>query len=193
MDNQEKLYTGLSKAAWGYFLLLFDINLGNVSILPSFAGCFLLYSALKYLAEEQRDLLLLRPLGLLLAVWNLANWLLSWLGVNLDGRFLFLDLLISAAGLYFHFQFLTDMAALAEKLQKPDSELDRQIRKRRTLYMVLTTLIAVISYLPLPTEESRSWIILCLGIVGCIVAFLVMFALFRLRRCVPREEVSFPK
>ena len=31
MDNREKLYSGLSKAAWGYFLLNFDINLGTVS------------------------------------------------------------------------------------------------------------------------------------------------------------------
>ena len=189
MDNREKLYSGLSKAAWGYFLLVFDINLGNVSILPSFAGCFLLYSALKYLAEEQRDLLLLRPLGLLLAVWNLANWLLSWLGANLDGRFLFFDLLISAAGLYFHFQFLTDIAALAEKLQEPDSRLDCQIRKRRTLYLVLTTLLQIVHYLPQLTPEIITGVTFCLGLGYGIVAFLVMYALFRLRRCVPREDI----
>ena len=130
MDNREKLYSGLSKAAWGYFLLNFDINLGTVSILPRFAGFFMLCSALGYLAEEQRDLTLLCPLGRLLAVWNLADWLLSWFGTHLTGKLLFLDLLITAAGLYFHFQFLTDMAALAEKLQQPDSGLDCRLRQR---------------------------------------------------------------
>ena len=193
MTDRKNLYRCLSNAAWGYLLLHFDINLGTVSILPAFAGYLLLFSAISGLSEERRDLVLLRPLCILLAVWNGLEWLLSWAGADPSGLFPPLDIVVTVTGLYFHFQFLTDMAALAEKLQKPDSELDRQIRKRRTLYMVLTTLIAVISYLPLPTEESRSWIILCLGIVGCIVAFLVMFALFRLRRCVPREEVSFPK
>lgn len=188
MDNREKLYTGLSKAAWGYFLLVFDINFGNVSILPSFAGCFLLYSALAYLAEERRDLLLLRTPCLLLAVWNLAGWLLSWFGAALYGKFIFLDLLTAAAGLYFHFQFLTDMAALAEKLQEPDSKLDCQIRKRRTLYMVLTTLLQIVHCLPQLTPGITAGITFCLGLVYGIAAFLVMYALFRLRRCVPREN-----
>lgn len=188
MDNRENLYSGLSKAAWGYFLLVFDINFGNVSILPSFAGCFLLYSALPYLAEEQRELMLLRPPCLLLAVWNLAGWLLSWFGAALYGKFIFLDLLAAAAGLYFHFQFLTDMAALAEKLQEPDSKLDCQLRKRRTLYMVLTALLQIVHYLPRLTPELTTGLTFCLGLVYGIVAFLVMYALFRLRRCVPREN-----
>ena len=169
MDNREKLYSGLSKAAWGYFLLNFDINLGTVSILPRFAGFFMLCSALGYLAEEQRDLTLLCPLGRLLAVWNLADWLLSWFGTHLTGKLLFLDLLITAAGLYFHFQFLTDMAGL---------------RQRRTLYLVLTTLITIVSYLPLPAADVKSWLILSLGLIACVVSLMVMFALFGLRRCV---------
>lgn len=182
MDNRENVYNGLSKAAWGYFLLNFDINLGAVSILPSFAGCFLLYAALNDLAAEQRDLRLLRPLCLLLALWNLAEWLLSWCGVNINGHILFLDLLTAAAGLYFHFQFLTDMAALAEKLQDTDSELDSQIRIRRTLYLVLTTAIALLMALPLPAGEIKTWLLLGLVLVHCIAAFLVMFSLFHLRR-----------
>ena len=193
MDNQEKLYTGLSKAAWGHFLLLFDINLGNVSILPSFAGYFLLYSALKYLAEEQRDLLLLRPLGLLLAVWSLANWLLSWLGVNLDGRFLFLDLLISAAGLYFHFQFLTDMAALAEAYQPDDDSLSGRIRSHRTAYTLIVTVIALLDTL----SQVFPWewwpgIIVFAALITCIVALMIMSDLFRLRRCVRDGGTELP-
>lgn len=188
MDNREKLYSGLSKAAWGYFLLNFDINLGTVSILPRFAGFFMLCSALGYLAEEQRDLTLLCPLGRLLAVWNLADWLLSWFGTHLTGKLLFLDLLITAAGLYFHFQFLTDMAALAEKLQQPDSGLDCRLRHRRTLYLVLTTLITIVSYLPLPAADVKSWLILSLGLIACVVSLMVMFALFGLRRCVSAAD-----
>ena len=45
MTDYERLYTGLSHAAWGYFLLHFNFNLNfdsvSINILPSFAGALL--------------------------------------------------------------------------------------------------------------------------------------------------------
>lgn len=188
MDDRENLCIGLGQAAWGYFLLTFDITLGPVSILPQFAGFLLLYFALNRLAGERRDLLLLKSPCLLLTVYHLADWLLSWLGAGLDGRFMFLDLPITVAGLYFHFQFLTDMAALAEKLQPPGSTLDRTIRQRRTVFVAQTTLFSLLSTaLPpgvLGDGETRTIVIFVLGLIGCIVVLSVMFSLFSLRRCV---------
>ena len=62
MTDRENLYKGLSHAAWGYFFLNFNFNLNNVSILPVFVGYILFFFAIKRLAEERRDLRLLRPL-----------------------------------------------------------------------------------------------------------------------------------
>ena len=73
MTDRHTLYDALSKAAWGYFFLYFDINLGSVSILPSFIGFLLFLSAIQQLKEERRDLELLRPLGTLLAAWGKAG------------------------------------------------------------------------------------------------------------------------
>ncbi|MDE6998163.1 MAG: hypothetical protein K2P04_09875, partial [Oscillospiraceae bacterium] len=70
MTDRENLYKGLSHAAWGYFFLNFDFYLGTVSIFPRFAGYLLFLSTIGKLAGERRDLLLLRPLCVLLAVWN---------------------------------------------------------------------------------------------------------------------------
>ena len=127
MTDQHTLYSGLSNAAWGYFFLNFDFNLGTVSILPRFVGFLLFLSAIKKLSGERRDLALLRPLCLLLAAWNAIDWLLSWTGGNLDGHILFLDLLVAVAGLYFHFQFLTDIAVFAEQYQPEGGDLDSPV------------------------------------------------------------------
>ena len=40
MTNYQKLYDGISKAAWGYFFIYFNININTVSLIPSFVGYF---------------------------------------------------------------------------------------------------------------------------------------------------------
>ena len=97
IPNHEKLYRGVSHAAWAYFFLYFDINLGSLNILPDFMCYVLLWSAIGCLEEEERDLALLRPLCVLLGVWAGADWVFTLLGGTLDGRFRPMDLLISVA------------------------------------------------------------------------------------------------
>jgi len=193
MSDRETLYSGLSNAAWGYFLLHFDFNLGPVSILPRFAGYLLLLSAIKKLSGERRDLALLRSLCVLLAVWSAVDWLFSWVGADLDGLFPPLDILIAAAGLYFHFQFLTDMAALAETHQPEEDNLDRRILHRRTAYVVLTTLASALLYLPAGRyDDRRTAAVMVLTVVLMIVAVFIMLGLFELRRIFREEQEEQP-
>lgn len=185
------MYDGLSHAAWGYFFLHFDFNLGTVSIFPRFVGFLLLLSAVGTLSGERRDLALLRPLAILLAAWNGLDWLLSWGGGDVDGHILFLDLLITVAGLYFHFQFLTDMAALAEQYQPEGSNLDRRLRRRRTVYVVLTTLVALMGSLPAELlEKWGQWAAMGAVLIALIVMVLVMAGLLELRRCFRETEAD---
>ena len=51
MTDCQKLFSGISKAAWGYFFLYFNININNVSILPGFVGYLLFLSAIRLLKE----------------------------------------------------------------------------------------------------------------------------------------------
>lgn len=189
-ENRD-VYSGLSHAAWGYFFLHFDFNLNNVSIFPRFVGWLLLLSACEKLSGQRRDLALLRPLALLLAAWHALDWLLSWGGAGVNGHVLFLDLLTAVAGLYFHFQFLTDMAALAERYQPEGAGLDGRLRRRRTVYVVLTTLVALLGDLGLLMELPEplgEWVAIGTALAALIAAFLIMAALFRLRRCFREEE-----
>ena len=185
------VYDGLSHAAWGYFFLHVDFNLNNVSIFPRFVGWLLLLSACGKLSGERRDLALLRPLSDLLAAWYALDWLLSWGGGGVNGHILFLDLLAAVAGLYFHFQFLTDMAALAEQYQPEGAGLDGKLRRRRTLYVVLITLFSLLGNLlaALP-EHWGEGIAMGMLLTALIAAILIMAALFRLRRYFREEETG---
>ena len=199
MTDYERLYTGLSHAAWGYFLLHFNFNLNvdstSINILPSFAGALLLLSAVNKLSAERRDLKLLRPLCMILAAWHLADWLLALAGTSLTGKILFLDLIFTAVLLYFHFQFLTDMAAIAEKYQPEEETLNRRILRRRTVLLVLATIADVASGLfqaadlgqMMKMEMPFGLLTIALGVllaVTLIVIVMIMFSLFQLRRYV---------
>lgn len=140
MNDRETIYKALTHAAWGYVFLYFDFNLGTVSLTPAFVGYLLFLSALKPLSKERRDLALLRPLGILLAAVYGVNWVMSW-GFSLPGRLIPLNLLFTAAGLYFHFQLLTDLAAIAAGHQEPGGTLDRTLLTARTVHTVFFTVL----------------------------------------------------
>ena len=154
-------------------------------------GFLLFPSAIGKLSGERRDLVLLRPLAALLGAWAALDWLLSWSGGSVSGHILFLDLLMAAANLYFHFQFLTDMAALAERYQPEEDDLDQRLRRRRTVYVVLMTAIDLVIDLPdgLLGEWQR-WTALGMAVIACIAALFVMTGLFGLRRCFREEPPS---
>ena len=183
MTDRSSLYKGLSCAAWGYLFLNLDFNLGTVSILPRFLGWLLFLYTIDELKEERRDLPLLRPLAILLALWTGADWLASWAGRDVDGLFPPLDLVIAAAQLYFLFQFLTDLAALAETHHPEGRLLSRQILLCRTVQTVLVTLFSLAPYLPAgPSNDVTGVAALILAAGYCILGLWLMISLFSLRR-----------
>lgn len=187
MTDNKKLYDGVSRAAWGYFFLYFDININTVSILPSFIGFLLFLSAINHLQEEARELTLLRPLGILLALWHSAQWIASWFGAELDGDSQFLDLIVCLANLYFHFQLLTNLASLAARYQPEGAALDARLLKYRTLQTVMLTGIMLLTYLSAWLAELWGYISLGMMIVYLIAGILLMKALFKLRSYLPGD------
>lgn len=182
MTNWNALYRGVSRAAWGYFFLYFNINLGSVNILPEFVGFLLFLSAIQLLREERRDLALLRPLAILLAVWNGINWVLTIFGVSLGGMLSVVSLVISLTSLYFHFQLLTDMAALATRYQHQDG-LDKWILHLRTTNTVLLTVTTLAAHAAEWLPEWWTYVVLVILIPQVVVCICIMAALFKLRKC----------
>lgn len=182
MTDRQTLYTGVSRAAWGYFFLYFDFNLGPVSVLPDFVSMLMFLSAISLLKNERRDLILLRPLGIMLTLWHVATWALSWFGASLEGRFEILELLITTANLYFHFQMFTDFAALAAKYQQPEDPIDRRLLRWRTVQTVLLTALVLISHPILQQLEWWSYITAGMTVLAMIACLCLMAALFALRK-----------
>lgn len=184
MTNRQTLYAGVTRAAWGYFFLYFDINLGTVSILPSFVGWLLFLSSIELLKEELRDLILLRPLGILLVIWHGTNWLLSWFGISLDNHLAFLGLIVNLASLYFHFQILTDFATLAIRYQQSGDAINRRLLKWRTLHTLFLTATTLITYF---TEWFSGWleyVVIVMVLISLITGICMMMALFALRKII---------
>lgn len=195
MTDRETLYRGASHAAWGYFFLYLDINLGALNILPDWAAYLLFLSAIGKLQGERRDLALLRPLGILLALWNGADWGLALFGGSFTDRLPPVDLVISVVQLYFHFQFLTDCAGLAAAYQPPGEGVDVRLLRWRTLQTVLLTAAVCLTYLPLDWEGAGAVALTLLAVVCVIAGLCIMAALFALRRLFredapPQETVS---
>lgn len=187
--DRESLYRALSNGAWGYLFLNFDLNIGTVSVTPRFVGWLLFVAAIRDLSPERRDLALLRPLALLLAAWSGADWLLSWVHGSVGGHILFLDLLMAAAAIYFHFQFLTDLAALAQLRQPEGGNLDRRLRRRRTVYILLATGVSVLMHLPGGRYAGvQGYAALGLSAAALITALCIMAGVFELRGLFREEQ-----
>ena len=118
MTDYTKVYNGISKVIWGYFFLYFNINLGTISILPSFVAYILFSQAIELLRAEERELSLLRPLGVILGIWAAIEWVATCVGYSFGEKWQFISLIIGLVNLYFHFQFITNLASIATKHQQ---------------------------------------------------------------------------
>ena len=143
MTEREQLYKGTNALFWGSILLFFNLNLGTLNILPNWAGYLLYLSAIRDLESARRDLALLRPLALILAGWDGLEWLCALVQAPLMEQLYIPALLVRIVGIYFHFQLLTDCAALAAAYQPADWQLDQQLCFQRTFRVILLTGMAL--------------------------------------------------
>lgn len=187
MNHQKLLYAGISYAAWGYFFLYFDVKFGNVSILPAFVGALLFLSAINLLKEERRDMVLLRPFAIGLAIWNFGNWIASWFGTSLDEHFAIISLLVSIASMYFHFQLMTDFAALAHKYDGSNRSVESRLLEWRTIQTITQTFAVLMIYLKDWIPAHWRTVMIVFAIVYMIAGFCLMRALFSLRKVVNME------
>ena len=186
MSDYEKLYHGLDRAAWAYFFLYFNINVGGVSLLPTFVGYLLFLGAIKLLEDEERELSLIRPLAVLLAIWHSLDWFLSFIGADLYGL-QFIDLIRNVINIYFHFQLLTNLASIAQRYQPEGMELDHKLLRYRTLQTLMITALWAITYFSDWFGDYWSLISGGMGVVYVIAGICLMKALFDLRRNLATE------
>ncbi|MEG1578494.1 MAG: hypothetical protein RR336_06995 [Oscillospiraceae bacterium] len=170
--EREKLAGAVQSIAWGYVLLHLNINLGTLDVLPNWAGYVLILRTLPILGKSEPSALLLRPLGILLALWEGLLWGLTIFSIPFDSTIV--SILGSVASLYFHFQLLTNLASLAQRYRCPE---ERKILNLRTVRTLLITLLA----LPFNWRQY-SVVSVCVVFAHIIVALWICSVLFSLRR-----------
>ena len=177
--NHEKLCGAIKSIAWGYILIHLHINLGTIDILPDFAGYLLILGALPVLGQSEPSALLLKPFCTGLVLCNLFTWITALVGITSFGYLP--SLLVSIVSLYFHFQLLTNIAAIAKSYDCPQ---EKSILRLRTIRTIMNTLFA----LPLPWSEQNVLTIIML-LFSLIIIFITCTTLFSLHRTL-QENIS---
>ena len=172
MEQREALRAAVRRVAWGYLLILLDINLGALNILPNWLGYVLILRALPALKEETQSAGLLEPLGILLAVWDGILWIGTLLGTAINWPLP--QLLVTVISLYFHFQLLTNLADIAGKYGCP---WESKLRILRAVQVVLLT----VTYLLVSFVENAVFFTL-LAVVNLIVVVWICRVLFGFHR-----------
>lgn len=168
--EKRKLISAVRCIAWGYVFLHLNFNLGTLNVLPGFVGYALIVSALPDLAKEGRPSRLLRPLGIGLGVWDAVVWGFAFFGVTVELPII--DLIAGVVGLYFHFQLLTDLSAVAEACDCPQGKRLLALRTARTILMA-------VMLLPIPWEsvEALSVLLLAANLVVVVWLCVLLFGL----------------
>lgn len=183
MTDRQKLREGISKAAWGYLFIYCNVNLGNLNILPTFAGYLLFHSAIKELCEEERELELLNTLVGILTLWHIASWIGDLISFDIESLIPIAYIIISVVNIYFHFQLLTNLATIAAKYQPEGAELDRSILNCRTFQTIMLTAVIILLRLTSPDNFVGAYTSIGIVILYLIAGIIMMKALFDLRRC----------
>lgn len=186
----ENVRGGLLRAAWGYIFLYFNININQISLLPAFVGYILFLAAIAQLRCEERGLTLIHTLGVILMLWNAAAWMMSWAGIEITGRWLFADLLASLINLYFQFQLVTNLAAIATKFQPSGRGMDTKLLTCRTWQTVILTGATILTTMSSWLSEVWGYALIVIGVVYLVFGICLIKALFDLRRCVQEPQME---
>ena len=174
-------------AAVGYLLIYFnfDLTLGALvlPLLPNFVGWLLLYRAIQGLRTVQPALNLLAPFVKALGVWSLGQFVprLAQIAQPYLG---WASLVMALVALYFHFQFLTDIAGIAEELGAAPRA--GEMLWYRTCITLATTATQLMMLLP-ERWQPAAFLPLLLNVVASVA---VNVGLFRLAGQVERSLLN---
>lgn len=204
MTHYDNLTRGIGKAAWGYFFVFLSFRLNftgvfsdytnTINLIPDFIGYYLFLAAIRVLEEEEKEVALLRVPCFILAVWSWAEWVFEAFFPSFNQQndlAVIAILLIRTISLYFHFQFLTNLASLAEKYQPSGCRYDARLLLCRTTLTVTLTLDYVLIYINKYFFIPEVIWTLLTFILALVAMFGIIITLFRLKSrltCAPAGE-----
>ncbi len=171
---EKKLSNAISNIAWGYVLLHLEINMGPIDLLPDWLAYIMFYSAINTIKEDEPSAELLHPLVIILGAWDVVTIFIQDIQM--------ISLIIAVISLYFHFQFLTNLANIATKYGCLENE---KILTLRTVRTILLTVFAI----PVAWDSYRG-ITIVLLVANLVVAIWICSVLFSLKKSLRLREDS---
>lgn len=140
MDNKT-LAQAVRKVYRGYLFIFIAINILSFDLLPDPIGYIMIIGALPVIAEKEKSAMLLKPIGIVLAVWSLLEWILKIGYVQINVKIVLI--LISVLKIYFDFQLITNISELA-----PDGRQKRRISILRNAVVIAHTVLSIFVLFP---------------------------------------------
>ncbi len=180
MTDYQELSNKIRRVAWGYVFILFDINIATVSILPKWAGYMMIISALPVLAEEVSSLKLLKPLGIVLTVDCIAEWVMKIFSINYS--LAFISVLLVCIRIYFNFQLFTNLAEIAEKHSCTQKKALLNLRTAITVMDVIISVILLVVRISTDNDDFTYFIPIIMVIVQLIMMISICVNIFSLAK-----------
>lgn len=183
------LSSAIKKIAISYILIYLHINISVIDILPDWLGYFLIVSVLPVLSQKEKSAQLLKPFGIAIGIWNIVEWLLKIAGDELN--FYVVSLVFSIITIYFHFQLITNIAALDIEETK-----QKRLLNLRTATVILHTVLTLSLLVPTIIDidgEIYYYILMLMLIPQLIICFWISGELFKISKVLKEKEVELPE
>ena len=196
MTDYKELSNKIRRVGWGFVFILFDINIGTVSILPKWVGYMMIISALPVLASQVPSAKLLKPLGVALAIYSGAEWAMKI--ISLDYSIAVISVLIMCILVYFNFQLFTNLAEIAEKHSCPQQKGLLKLRTALIITEVVTNIILLVVRISTDNDDFTYFIPIIMVIIQLIMMLCICVNIFSLAKTLenypdtPDEAVGTP-
>lgn len=196
MTDYKELSKKIRRVGWGFVFILFDINIGTVSILPKWIGYMMIISALPVLASQVPSAKLLKPLGVALAIYSGAEWAMKI--ISLDYSIAVISVLIMCILVYFNFQLFTNLAEIAEKHSCPQQKGLLKLRTALIITEVITNIILIVVRISTDNDDFTYFIPIIMVIIQLIMMICICVNIFSLAKTLenypdtPDEAVGTP-
>ena len=183
------LSSAIKKIAISYILIYLHVNISVIDILPDWLGYFLIVSVLPIISEKEKSAQLLKPFGIAIGVWNIAEAILSLMGA--EWNLTIISLVFNVVTIYFHFQLITNIANLdIEEAKK------KRLLNLRTATVLLHTVTSLALLVPTMFDidyEIYSYFVIVMLIPQLVICFWISFELFKISKDMKEKEVELPE
>ncbi len=180
------LSSAIKKIAISYILIYLHVNISVIDILPDWLGYFLIVSVLPIISEKEKSAQLLKPFGIAIGVWNIAEAILSLMGA--EWNLTIISLVFNVVTIYFHFQLITNIANLdIEEAKK------KRLLNLRTATVLLHTVTSLALLVPTMFDidyEIYSYFVIVMLIPQLVICFWISGELFKISKDMKEKEVE---